>query len=361
MEIDNKARSFRSNESIESERLTRDMLRNFLERRGFGDVSEDRRNNAQAIVAIAPDGDRLKMSVRLCWRRQGGDRETNRARKYSAVQLLAKVKHDDWEGTLRDKVGRERDQGVTHFLFVQRDRERIVYAALVPVEELLPIWIDQRDTSARLIGQGRLGRRRKNHAMNGSSPTLWLQDDAALEVAEALWNHPGVRDLAKLEPGHLTSVSLTDEEANRADPDDGAEYSPQEDDRRQIVERQIRERRGQQHFRDALRERHGDRCLVTGCTVLAVLEAAHVKPYQGSNDNHPQNGMLLRADIHTLFDLDLLGIEPDQLRVELHPSLAKTYGYLAGARLTCSPDCRPSQEALKLRYAQFRLRRDRPA
>jgi 5-methylcytosine-specific restriction protein A len=35
--------------------------------------------------------------------------------------------------------------------------------------------------------------------MNGSSPTLWLQDDKAPEVAAALWDHPSVRDLATLE------------------------------------------------------------------------------------------------------------------------------------------------------------------
>ena len=62
---------------------------------------------------------------------------------------------------------------------------------------------------------------------------------------------------------------------------------------------------------------------MTGCTVFAVLEAAHIKPYQGENDNHPQNGLLLRADIHTLFDLNLLGIQPERLQVEisgpLHP------------------------------------------
>src|SRR5688500_20252242 len=35
----------------------------------------------------------------------------------------------------------------------------------------------QRDISSELIRTGALGRRRKNHAMNGHSPTLWLQDE----------------------------------------------------------------------------------------------------------------------------------------------------------------------------------------
>jgi len=58
-------------------------------------------------------------------------------------------------------------------------------------------------------------------------------------------------------------------------------------------------------------------------------------------------------DIHTLFDLDLLGIEPEQLQVELHPSLTGEYRYLAGKPLQCAPGQRPSRAALRLRYEQF--------
>lgn len=218
-------------------------------------------------------------------------------------------------GTLQEKIERERSHGVTHILVVQSEAKSVVYAALIPLSELLPIWIAQRDISDRLIKQNRLGSIRKNHAMNGSSPTLWLQDDRvpwAKEVAAALWNHPGVQDLAKREP--TLSARLPDEAADRAGSNDGETYIPQDGDWREVVERQIRERRGQQHFRDILRERYGDRCLVTGCEVLAVLEAAHIKPYQGEADNHPENGLLLRSDIHTLFDLDLIGIEPERLQ-----------------------------------------------
>jgi predicted restriction endonuclease len=158
----------------------------------------------------------------------------------------------------------------------------------------------------------------------------------------------------------VNSTSL-DEEADSGEPNDAASYNLQEGDRRQVVVRQIRERRGQQQFRDALRERYGDRCLVTGCEVLAVLEAAHISPYRGEDDNHPENGLLLRADIHTLFDLDLIGFEPDRLQVEVHPSLVKEYGKLTGKTLGCVRDHRPSREALRLRYEQFVQRLERSA
>jgi hypothetical protein len=154
--------------------------------------------------------------------------------------------------------------------------------------------------------------------------------------------------------------TLKPEEADQDESNDGDPYDPDGVDRRPVVERQIRERRGQRQFRDALREWYGDRCLVTACEVLAVLEAAHINPYRGKNDNHPENGLLLRSDIHTLFDLDLLGIEPESLRTELHPDVAKEYGDLDGIELACTGIHRPSRKALGMRYQRFRHRLKRP-
>lgn len=332
------------------------MLSDFLSRRGYAVVKDERIRNGQTILATTPRGDQVSMRVRICWRRDPGSRGSILTRTYSAAQLMANIGKDDWLVALRKKINREQSQGITHLLIVQNDDNQIVYAALVPLETVLPVWIAQRDASARLIAEGRLGRRRKNHAMNGVSPTLWLQDDRAPEVALELWNYPGVQDLAKTDPDSETPLHLHDEEADREQKDEASKYDPTDDDQRQIIERQIRERRGQQRFRNLLRERHGDRCLVTDCRVLAVLEAAHIKPYRGEQDNHPENGLLLRSDIHTLFDLDLLGIEPDRLQVELHPSLTKDYGELAGLQLMCGTGQRPSYEALSLRYGLFKTK-----
>ncbi len=193
-------RSFRTPESYNAERITRDMLEDFLRNIGFRDVHDERKHHgkteSQTIHATTSGGKRLAMRVRLCWRR--GPRESYKV-TYSAAQLLPKVKNNDWEGTLRAKVERERAEGTTHILIVQREGDHIVYAALVPVLELVAIWCAQRDISESLIAQGKLGgRRKKNHAMNGSSPTIWLQDDRAPDVAAALWGHPGVQDLARL-------------------------------------------------------------------------------------------------------------------------------------------------------------------
>src|ERR1700722_13605652 len=73
-------------------------------------------------------------------------------------------------------------------------------------------------------------------------------------------------------------------------------------DARERIRRTIVQRRGQAKFRNALLEAYGSRCAISGCGALEVLEAAHICPYQGSATNHVTNGLLLRADIHTLFD-----------------------------------------------------------
>lgn len=138
--------------------------------------------------------------------------------------------------------------------------------------------------------------------------------------------------------------------------DDGY-FSPAnlQDERKKRL-REIVERRGQPDFRNKLIAAYGGRCAITGCDAVAALEAAHIVPYSGPQSNHVSNGLLLRADIHTLFDLDLVRIDPQALVVDLAPALYSTsYGELAG-RAIALPDNdvhRPSHEALSQRRQRF--------
>jgi hypothetical protein len=138
-----------------------------------------------------------------------------------------------------------------------------------------------------------------------------------------------------------------DQQTNLAEAEGVFDASSIEDARERVAAAIVR-RRGQQAFREALLKRYHGRCVVTGCDVVAVLEAAHIVPYQGVATNHPENGLLLRADIHTLFDLGLLAITQD-LRVAVHPSLFGTsHGELNGRPLLLPPDLvsKPSSGAL---------------
>lgn len=112
----------------------------------------------------------------------------------------------------------------------------------------------------------------------------------------------------------------------------GSEPEDLNDARRRVLAEVVR-RQGQGRFRDALRRAHGDRCAATGEAPSEVLEAAHVDPYLGPKSNHLDNGLLLRADIHTLFDLHLIAVS-EKGRWMVSPLLLDTaYGALSGKGL----------------------------
>lgn len=132
-------------------------------------------------------------------------------------------------------------------------------------------------------------------------------------------------------------------------------YEPNYLDSREYSIRAIKARRGQQKFRDGLRKRYGDECMISGCKVIDILEAAHIKPYRNIEDNNQQNGLLLRADIHTLFDLDLIGINPESKEIEIHESLFDSeYQKLNGKKIKTNGNKKPSQQALKYRWKLFK-------
>lgn len=127
-------------------------------------------------------------------------------------------------------------------------------------------------------------------------------------------------------------------------------------DERERAIRAIRVRRGQLAFRTALLDAYERRCAITGCAVEDVLEAAHITPYLGSLTNHVSNGLLLRADLHTLFDCGLLAIEPKTRTVVIANALkASSYAKLSGKLLRQPRDEArgPSKRNLEKRYAIF--------
>lgn len=111
-----------------------------------------------------------------------------------------------------------------------------------------------------------------------------------------------------------------------------------EDDARERELRAVFLRRGQGKFRSALLSAYEKRCAVTDCAMEEVLEAAHIIPYKGGDTNRCDNGLLLRADIHTLFDLGLLWVN-EKMNVEVANALRdKEYGKLHGKKLRLPAD-----------------------
>jgi len=129
-------------------------------------------------------------------------------------------------------------------------------------------------------------------------------------------------------------------------------------DAREKIERAIVLRRGQKKFRDQLLALYGGKCAITGCDVVDVLEAAHIIPYKGGETNHPANGVLLRADLHTLFDLGMIAIDSNTMTVLMSEALkGSEYGDLAGRQLRPPADdrFRPDTGALDTHRKESRI------
>lgn len=146
---------------------------------------------------------------------------------------------------------------------------------------------------------------------------------------------------------HLLQVAKIETEASEPfDPKN------QEDGRARVL-REIVQRRGQAKFRKTLIIAYNGRCAITGCSVTPLLEAAHITPYLGPDTNSITNGLLLRADIHTLWDLGLIAVDPKLRNVWVSPKITDTtYSVLTGASLMLPLDLAqwPSSQALEQQW-----------
>jgi len=73
----------------------------------------------------------------------------------------------------------------------------------------------------------------------------------------------------------------------------------------------IRPRLGQGGFRVLVTDAYQRRCAMTGEKTLPVLQASHIKPYALSGPHKITNGLLLRSDLHILFDRGYISVSPD--------------------------------------------------
>lgn len=138
----------------------------------------------------------------------------------------------------------------------------------------------------------------------------------------------------------------------QADVDKPFDPKGQEDARARVL-RDVVQRQGQRKFRQSLIAAYGGRCAITSCPVTALLEAAHITPYLGPDTNSITNGLLLRADLHTLWDLGLIAVEPGKRTVWVSPQVNdSTYQALSGRLLAepAHPNQRPVFSALQQQW-----------
>jgi putative restriction endonuclease len=115
----------------------------------------------------------------------------------------------------------------------------------------------------------------------------------------------------------------------------------------------VKPRLGQGGFRVAVTDAYGRACAISGGRVLPALEAAHIKPYGEGGTHDVRNGLLMRRDIHSVFDAGYVTVDPslrfvvsDRVRTEFNNG--EEYRRLHGAqlRLPENPDLRPNLDAL---------------
>ena len=149
---------------------------------------------------------------------------------------------------------------------------------------------------------------------------------------------------------NVVSVLVQTESTSTFQPDEIS------DTRVRLVSSIVR-RRGQGVFRQKLLETYGGRCAFTGYDAVDALEAAHILGYMGKESNHVCNGLLLRADLHTLFDLGLVSIESGTMTIVVAPALKGTlYAELEGKQISlpAKPAHQPSKPALDLHFRASR-------
>ncbi len=85
------------------------------------------------------------------------------------------------------------------------------------------------------------------------------------------------------------------------------------------------QRLGQRAFQALVLAAYERRCAITGDKIRPVLQAAHIRPVSQEGQNRVDNGLLLRSDVHTLFDRGYLGVGPDR-RIHVSPRLRTEFG-----------------------------------
>lgn len=89
--------------------------------------------------------------------------------------------------------------------------------------------------------------------------------------------------------------------------------------------RLVAQRLGQQAFQAVVLDAYARRCAITGEKIVPVLQAAHIRPLPAGGEHRLDNGLLLRSDVHTLFDRGYLGVDPRH-RLLVSPRLRGEFG-----------------------------------
>lgn len=131
--------------------------------------------------------------------------------------------------------------------------------------------------------------------------------------------------------------------------------SDDQDERERVLAWIVRRKR-QSEFRKQLIDAYGGRCAVTHSDVEPALQAAHISSYLGPKSQSVNNGLLLRADLHILFDNMLISVDPSDFHLVISRQLEHSdYLTFADKPLTLPHDktLYPAEDRLAAHHAAF--------
>jgi hypothetical protein len=111
-------------------------------------------------------------------------------------------------------------------------------------------------------------------------------------------------------------------------------------------------RPGQQRFRSEAMALWGHSCAVSGVSLDTALEAAHIVPHSEAGQMSARNSIILRADLHRLFDAGLMAIDPHTLQVKFHRKAEQVYADFKRNQISL-PDDGPTAADFEERWQMF--------
>ena len=108
-----------------------------------------------------------------------------------------------------------------------------------------------------------------------------------------------------------------------------------------------RQRLGQRGFQTRVFNAYNRRCAITGTKIWPALQAAHIRPVARGGEHRLDNGLLLRSDVHTMFDRGYLAVDPSY-RLQVSPRLRDEFGngeqfYSRVGQAIALPDRKPDR------------------
>jgi hypothetical protein len=267
---------------------------------GFKAVQVARKGPMKFVDAKTAGGKPVRFWIKQGW---------TDARRYCAIQfgLFAgpegqTLDDEAFVDDVKKCVTSAKSAGATHALLVHMIDEKISNWVALTIDDVVRAYREQID-------------RWPKRARRTKSATLWFEEHRDAEDAECI-KAVTRREipLAKI-AGGKPEISI---EADN----NGAKRVTAE------VERRIK----QGMFRELVGQRCGWKCAVTGTAIREILDAAHLKGRNWRRHNFPEDGILLRADLHRLLDAGLASIRRGKFHVDPQARMGE-YALLDGKPL----------------------------